>query len=53
MSCYKLDRFSEDIDLDCKNRNRDILKHISVFSKKKGYDVRTAKDADAIKRKFV
>lgn len=53
MICYKLDRFSEDIDLDCKNRSKDILKHISDFSEKRGYDVRIAKDTDTVKRAFV
>lgn len=53
MLCYSLDRFSEDVDLDCRNRNRDILKHISDFAEKRGYDCRIAKDTDTVKRAFV
>ena len=50
MLLYKLDRFSEDIDLDGTNKN--ILKNIlNEYCKKKGYYFRVAKDTDTVLRR--
>ena len=47
--CYKLDRFSEDIDLDGTNGNQ-IITICQKFSKKYGYSMRVAKNTDTVKR---
>lgn len=48
MTCYNLDRFSEDIDLDGKNPG--IEKMVTAFCDKQGFTYRTAKDTDTVKR---
>lgn len=48
MTCYNLDRFSEDIDLD--GRNPEIEKIVASFCKEQGVSYRTAKDTDTVKR---
>jgi predicted nucleotidyltransferase component of viral defense system len=49
MTCYQLDRFSEDIDLDSKNKN--LIKNIvETFCKQYDYPYRIAKDTDTVKR---
>jgi predicted nucleotidyltransferase component of viral defense system len=51
LTCYKLDRFSEDIDLDSKKTNiKDI---VDGYCKKYNYDYRIAKDTDTVKRCMV
>lgn len=48
LTCYKLDRFSEDIDLDSKKNNlQDIVKN---YCKQYDYTYRLAKDTDTVKR---
>jgi predicted nucleotidyltransferase component of viral defense system len=51
LSCYNLDRFSEDIDLDGKSRN--IEEIVNTFCKKSGYAYRIAKDTDTVKRYMI
>lgn len=51
MKCYKLDRFSEDIDLDSTNSN--LIKYVDAFTKKMNYSYRIAKDTDTVKRFFI
>ena len=46
--CYELNRFSEDIDLDSKNKN--IEKYIKEFCAKNGYTYNKKKDTDTVKR---
>lgn len=48
MLCYNLDRFSEDIDLDSRNKN--INKFVDEFCRKHQYSFRTAKDTELVKR---
>jgi len=47
-TCYDLDRFSEDIDLDGKGEG--IEEIIDYFCKSNGYSFRIAKDTDTVKR---
>jgi len=49
LTCYKLDRFSEDIDLDAKSK-QNILKIVDDFCKLKGYTYTVPKDTDTTKR---
>lgn len=50
--CYKLDRFSEDIDLDgCRSKN--IGDIVDGFCKKEGFSYRIAKDTDTVKRYMI
>lgn len=49
--CYRLDRFSEDIDLDGINRN--ISSIIQGFCEKYQFTFRTAKNTDTVKRFMV
>ena len=49
LTCYNLDRFSEDIDLDAKG-SRNIKKIIDDFCKENNYTYRIAKDTDIVKR---
>lgn len=49
MMCYNLDRFSEDIDLDCA-RSKQIKSVVDSFCNTKGYSYRIAKDTDTVKR---
>lgn len=49
LACYKLDRFSEDIDLDAKS-NQNIKKIIDEFCKSRNYEYRIAKDTETVKR---
>lgn len=51
LTCYNLDRFSEDIDLDGKSKN--IENHVKKFCDSKGYSYRIAKDTDTVKRYMV
>lgn len=51
MTCYGLDRFSEDIDLDGKDKS--IGKIIDDFCEKEGFSYRIAKDTDTVKRYMV
>lgn len=48
LSCYNLDRFSEDIDLDGIERN--IVDIIDMFCKQNDFNYRIAKDTDTVKR---
>ena len=48
LTCYKLDRFSEDIDFDGKNNN--IIDYVESFCSLHGYDFRIAKNTDTVKR---
>ena len=52
LTCYKLDRFSEDIDLDAKSK-QNILKIVDDFCKLKGYTHTVPKDTDTTKRFMV
>lgn len=49
MVCYNLDRFSEDIDLDCV-RSKQIKSIVSDYCVEKSYSFRVAKDTDTVKR---
>lgn len=49
LTCYNLDRFSEDIDLDARS-NKNIKKIIDEFCKINNYTYRIAKDTDTVKR---
>lgn len=49
LTCYNLDRFSEDIDLDSKSK-RNIEKIIEDFCKKNGYTYTIPKNTDTTKR---
>ncbi len=49
MTCYNLDRFSEDIDLDC-IRSTQIKTIVSDFCNSRGYTYRIAKDTNTVKR---
>lgn len=50
MICYNLDRFSEDIDLDAKRRDKDIKSIIDAFCKKYNYTYNVNKNTDTVKR---
>lgn len=52
LTCYNLDRFSEDIDLDSNNINK-IKKIVDTYCTKKHYNYRSAKDTDTTKRFFI
>lgn len=52
LTCYNLDRFSEDIDLDGVNKNK-IKKIIDSFCTRNNYPYRIAKDTDTTKRFFI
>lgn len=49
MTCYKLDRFSEDIDLDGTRHNQ-IGKFVEGFCKANGFSYRIAKNTDTVQR---
>ena len=49
--CYKLTRFSEDIDLDAVKE--DIIPYVEDFCKKRNFQFRVAKNTDTVKRCFV
>ena len=49
LTCYNLDRFSEDIDLDSKNK-RNITKIVDDFCNINGYSYTIPKDTDTTKR---
>ena len=49
--CYKLDRFSEDIDLDGKEKGLPVL--VNEFCQNSGYTSRLAKDTETAERCFV
>ena len=49
MTCYGLDRFSEDIDLDSTDREA-IYDIVSDFCQEYNYAFRVAKDTDSVKR---
>ena len=51
LTCYKLDRFSEDIDLDGKNKG--IEEIVKGFCDMYGFAYRIAKDTDTVKRYMV
>lgn len=51
--CYKLDRFSEDIDLNGFDGGLQFFKIVETFSKKYGYSFRIAKDTDTVKRVLI
>ena len=51
LTCYKLDRFSEDIDLDGKNKG--IEEIVKGFCDMSGFAYRIAKDTDTVKRYMV
>lgn len=53
LRCYNLDRFSEDIDLDCERSSSAFFKIIESFCQKYHYDYRIAKDTDTTKRCFI
>jgi len=52
LTCYGLDRFSEDIDLDATSK-RNIEKIIEEFCRKNSYTYRVVKDTDTTKRFFL
>lgn len=52
MMCYNLDRFSEDIDLDCA-RSKQIQNIVENFCQTRGYSYRIAKNTDTVKRFMV
>lgn len=49
MLCYKLDRFSEDIDLDC-SHSQQIKALVDEFCSDRNYKYRIAKDTNTVKR---
>ena len=49
--CYKLTRFSEDIDLDSVKEN--IIPYVEKFCQERKYQFRIAKDTETVKRCFV
>ena len=49
MECYNLTRFSEDIDLDSKDKES-IFKIIDIFVKEKKFNYRVAKNTDSVTR---
>lgn len=49
MMCYNLDRFSEDIDLDSRDK-RSIVRIVRDFCDKYGYTFNINKDTDVVKR---
>ncbi len=51
LMCYKLDRFSEDIDLDGKTKN--IQGIMDGFCQEYAFSYRTAKDTDTVKRYMI
>ena len=51
LTCYNLDRFSEDIDLDGTDPN--IEKYVTAFCADNGFTYRTAKDTPTVKRFMV
>lgn len=51
LACYGLDRFSEDIDLDGKDKN--ILAIVDSFCKISDFSYRVAKDTDTVKRYMI
>ena len=51
LTCYKLDRFSEDIDLDGIGKN--IEEIVGEFCNRNGYSYRVAKDTDSVKRYMI
>ena len=51
MKCYGLNRFSEDIDLDGKEKN--IIPLIDEFCVKNGFSYRIGKNTDTVKRCFI
>lgn len=51
MTCYNLDRFSEDIDMDGKKGN--IEKLVDSFCKQNDYTYRVAKNTDTVKRYMI
>ena len=51
MTCYGLNRFSEDIDLD--GQRKDIIPIIDEFCKKYGYSFNIKKNTDTVKRCMV
>lgn len=50
--CYKLDRFSEDIDLDVKNKTN-LIETVNSFCQKHNFIYRIAKDTETVKRCFI
>lgn len=50
LRCYKLNRFSEDIDLDCNHSNNSIFKIIEEFCNIHKFEFRIAKDSELVKR---
>lgn len=52
MECYNLDRFSEDIDFDSRNKTY-IKKFIHEFCWENDYTYRVAKDTDTVKRYLI
>ncbi len=49
--CYHLDRFSEDIDLD--GREKGLVELVNGFCAERGYSFRVAKATDTVERCFV
>lgn len=49
--CYNLDRFSEDIDLD--GREKGLISIVDDYCIQNGYTYRVAKDTDTVERCFV
>lgn len=52
LTCYNLNRFSEDIDFDSNNKNK-IKKIVDTYCSKKNYNYHIAKDTDTTKRFFI
>jgi predicted nucleotidyltransferase component of viral defense system len=52
VTCYGLDRFSEDIDLDG-TTDKSIGEYIAEYCAQEGYFYRTAKDTETVKRYLV
>lgn len=51
LSCYGLNRFSEDIDLDGRRKGIGVI--VSHFCNQRHYTWRTAKDTDTVQRYFI
>ena len=51
LTCYGLDRFSEDIDFD--GRQRDIIPLVEALCAENGYSFRVAKDTETVKRAMI
>ncbi len=53
LECYNLDRFSEDIDLDCEKSTSLFFRIVEAFCNKYHYEYRVAKDTETTKRVMI